>query len=232
VNRTDRLYALVEELRAAAPRTRSARWLSDRFGVSVRTVERDLAALQEAGAPIWAESGRTGGYTIDAAATLPPASFTSDEALALLIGLGRLRGGPFDLAAATAMRKLLAVMPDQDARRAVLTASRIHVLEPEETPHVLPELAASLRSDRVIRLAYRNRAGELTHREVEPLGSIVKGDIWYLIGWCRLRDGVRAFRGDRMVSIELTDERPERRVLRREDLGIPYGTLRPVVDES
>lgn len=232
MNRTDRLYALVEELRGVAPRMRSARWLAERFAVSIRTIERDLAALQEAGVPIWAESGRAGGYTLDASATLPPASFTADEALALLVGLGRLRGGPLGSAATTAMRKLLAVMPDEEARRATVAASRIHLLEPEEErPPVVPELAASLRSDRVIRLAYRDRAGEASTRDVEPLGSIVKGDTWYLIGWCRLRDGVRAFRGDRIVSIELTDERPPRRTLSREDLDIPFGTLRPVVDE-
>lgn len=232
MNRTDRLYALVEELRGVAPRLRSARWLADRFSVSTRTIERDLLALQEAGVPIWAENGRTGGYTLDASATLPPASFTADEALALLVGLGRLQRGPFESAATTAMRKILAVMPDEEARRAIVAASRIHLLEPDEDrPTVVPELAASLRSDRVIRLAYRDRAGEASSREVEPLGSIVKSDTWYLIAWCRLRDGVRAFRGDRIVSIELTDERPPRRVLRPEDLDIPFGTLRPLVAE-
>lgn len=61
MNRTDRLYALVEELRAVAPRLRSASWLAARFEVSTRTIERDLSALQQTGVPIWAEPGRTGG---------------------------------------------------------------------------------------------------------------------------------------------------------------------------
>ncbi len=52
MNRTDRLYALVEELRAAALRQRSARWLAGRFEVSVRTVERNISALQQPGVPI------------------------------------------------------------------------------------------------------------------------------------------------------------------------------------
>jgi predicted DNA-binding transcriptional regulator YafY len=231
VNRTDRLYALVEELRAAAPRPRSARWLAGRFDVTVRTVERDLVALQEAGVPIWAEQGRTGGYAIDSAATLGPMGFTADEALAVLVGLGGLRRGPFREAAGTALRKVLAVMPAGDARRATSAAARIHLLEADDERPVVPEFAASLRADRVIRLAYRDRDGVLTHREVEPLGSIGKGGDWYLVGWCRLRGGVRAFRGDRMVSLEVTDERPAARSLRREELDIPYGTLRPILDE-
>jgi predicted DNA-binding transcriptional regulator YafY len=55
VNRANRLYALVEEPRAVAPRPRSARWLAGRFEVSVRTVERDISALQQSGVPIYAQ---------------------------------------------------------------------------------------------------------------------------------------------------------------------------------
>ena len=82
MNRTDRLYALVEELRAVAPRPRSARWLAERFEVSARTVERDISARQQSGVPIWAEPGRTGGYCLDKARTLPPVNLTPGEAVA------------------------------------------------------------------------------------------------------------------------------------------------------
>jgi predicted DNA-binding transcriptional regulator YafY len=231
VNRTDRLYALVEELRAASPRPRSARWLAARFEVSVRTIERDLSALQQAGLPIWAELGRAGGYAIDAAATLGPAGFTLDEALAVLVGLGTLRRGPFRTSAGTAARKILAVMPNGDATRAMALAARVHVLEPTDDARVPSAFAAALRADRVVRLRYRDGSGVESVREVEPLGSIGKEGNWYLVAWCRLRDGVRAFRGDRMLSVELTDERPPPRSLGREDLGIRHGRLRSVVDD-
>ncbi|PPG01706.1 MULTISPECIES: YafY family protein, partial [unclassified Rathayibacter] len=118
MNRTDRLYGLVEELRAVSPRPRSARRLAERFEVSVRTIERDLSALQQAGLPIWAEPGRTGGYVIDASATLGPAGFTVEEAVAVLIGLSALQRSPFRQAARTAARKTLAVLPDDVAARA------------------------------------------------------------------------------------------------------------------
>ena len=232
VNRTDRLYALVEELRAVSPRPRSARWLAERFEVSARTIERDLSALQQSGLPIWAEPGRTGGYAIDAAATLGPTGFTLDEALAVLIGLGALQRGPFRQSARTAVHKILAVMPDEDARRATALASRVHLLEPADDTPTPPAFAAALRTDRVVRLRYRDGSGTESTREVEPLGSIGKEGHWYLVGWCRLREGVRAFRGDRMLSVELTDERPQPRVLRREELGIQYGRLRSVVPDA
>ena len=57
VNRTDRLYALVEELRACAPRRRSARELALLYEVSTRTIERDIGALQQARVPIYADAG-------------------------------------------------------------------------------------------------------------------------------------------------------------------------------
>lgn len=96
MNRTDRLYALVEELRSAAPRARPARWLADRFEVSVRTIERDIGALQESGVPIWATPGPGGGYTVDPSMTLPPLNFTAGEATAIAIALGSAGGAmPF-----------------------------------------------------------------------------------------------------------------------------------------
>src|SRR2546423_14952920 len=88
MNRTDRLYALVEELRAVTPAPRSARWLAQRFEVSSRTVERDIGALQQAGVPIYAEPGRTGGYVLDKAHSLPPVNVTPAEAGADAVAVG------------------------------------------------------------------------------------------------------------------------------------------------
>src|ERR671910_3615324 len=90
MNRVDRLYAVVEELRAAGPRGRTARRLAERFEVSVRTIERDILALQEAGVPISAQLGRRGGYVLDRSMSLPPLNFTPAEAVALAVGV---RGG-------------------------------------------------------------------------------------------------------------------------------------------
>jgi biotin operon repressor len=124
MNRTDRLYAIVEELRAVAPRPRSARWLAARFEVSARTVERDIGALQQSGVPIYAQPGRVGGYTLDPARTLPPVNITAGEAVAIAVALRRLDGTPFAQAAGSALQKLLAVMPPADVNRADELARR------------------------------------------------------------------------------------------------------------
>ncbi|MFJ3383648.1 MULTISPECIES: helix-turn-helix transcriptional regulator [unclassified Curtobacterium] len=229
MNRTDRLYALVEELRAAAPARRSAARLAERFGVSTRTVERDLRALQEAGVPIWADAGRTGGYTIDARATLPPLGLTVDEALAVSIGLGTLAGSPFRDAAASAARKVTAVLADDDAARTARLASRVHLLESGDRVAPPTGLAHALAHGHVVRMTYRDAHGAESERLVEPLGYIGKGEDWYLVAWCRLREAVRAFRGDRVLRIEETGERAPARAVAVEELDIPHGVLRPVL---
>src|SRR2546430_5885168 len=85
VNRTDRLYAIVELLRATAPRARAARDLADRFEVSVRTIERDVSSLQQSGVPIWATPGPGGGYSVDPSMSLPPLNFSAGEATATAV---------------------------------------------------------------------------------------------------------------------------------------------------
>ena len=232
MNRTDRLYALVEELRAVAPRPRSATWLAARFEVSSRTIERDLSALQQAGVPIWAEPGRTGGYCIDRSHTLAPLGFTVDEALAVTIGLGMLSTSPFRSAAGSALGKVLAVMEERSLKETVHLAAQVHLLDDGRTAGAPPELTSALRTGSVLEISYRDRDGVETRREVEPLAYVGRGLDWYLIGWCRLRGGVRAFRSDRIAHAEPTGERAERRELRVEDLDIAYGALRSVSERT
>ncbi|WP_328868320.1 helix-turn-helix transcriptional regulator [Streptomyces sp. NBC_00304] len=83
----------------------------------------------------------------------------------------------------------------------------------------------ALSTGRVLRIEYGDREGATTTRDIEPLGYIGKTGHWYLLAWCRLRDALRAFRTDRIVSVHVTAEVPEPRELRREDLDIPYGVV-------
>lgn len=226
MNRTDRLYAIVEELRAVAPRPRSSGWLAGHFEVSSRTIERDISALQQSGVPIWAEPGRTGGYCIDAGRTLPPLNFTPDEAVALSIGLRRLDDSPFRTTAQSALRKLLAAMQQDDATAARSLAGRVHLLgDGHPLPIFPPGIANAVSTARVLRITYGDRAGATTKRDIEPLGYVGSATDWYLVVWCRLRDGVRAFRVDRIVTVAVTAETPEPRALTPDDLDIPYGVV-------
>lgn len=170
VNRTDRLYAIAEELRAVSPRPRSASWLAKRFEVSVRTIERDVSALKRAGTPMWAEPGRTGGLCLDRSRTLPPVNFTPQEAFALAVAIEGVPANPFSPAARAAHRKVIGAMGVADAAAARELASRVHVLASDESSVAIPaRIADALSVGHVLRIDYHDRAGTITSREIEPL---------------------------------------------------------------
>src|SRR5262252_5798923 len=207
VNRTDRLYALVEELRACAPRRRSARELALLYEVSARTIERDIGALQQARVPIYADAGRSGCYTVDKSLTLPPLNFTPAEAVALAVALGRVNVGPFEGAARSALQKIVAAMPERNVIAARDLAGRVRLLEPvaaPETVAVPSVIEQAIVAGRVLWICYLDRDGNLTERDVEPVVFMAGSSGWYLVGWCRVRDAARCFRVDRIQQAEVT----------------------------
>lgn len=207
MNRTDRLYALVEELRASAPRRRTARELAGRYEVSVRTIERDIGALQQAGVPIYADVGRRGGYTLDKAMTLPALNFTPAEAVAVAVALGRSgEGALFAEASRSALAKIVGAMPERDAAAARELADRIRLVRPvDEAPQpISPFVEQAILTRRVLQIGYKDRYGRPSQREVEPIAMMSGPRGWYLIAWCRLRAENRAFRLDRIQDATLT----------------------------
>ncbi len=211
--KTDRLYALVEELRAQAPRPVTRAELARRLEVSPRTVERDIAALQQAGVPIWTERGRAGGYALDAGWHLPPLNFDATEALAVVVALASADSLPFAEPRRRAALKILSAMRVEEATRAKSLAERIRVerVGAAARPDVIRLVERAVTDRRVLELQYLDRDLNVTFRAVEAHGVHVAPHGSYLIGWCRLRDNARAFRLDRIGSVRLTDEQaPER----------------------
>jgi predicted DNA-binding transcriptional regulator YafY len=208
VNRTDRLYALVEELRARAPRLVRAAELAERFEVTTRTIERDLLALQEAGVPIWAQSGPGGGYSLNVDTTLPPLNLTSAEAAALATALAATRGMPFAAAGRSALQKLAGVMAAAPKDTAAKLVSHIRVAQGPGGPATPAAgvIQQALVDAVAVELTYRDGQGRETVRVVEPAGVVGTRSGWYLAAWCRLREAPRAFRLDRIAQAALTGE--------------------------
>jgi predicted DNA-binding transcriptional regulator YafY len=122
VKRSERLFALAEHLRGRRTGV-TAEALAERFGVTIRTIYRDLDTLRAADLPLTAERGRGGGYALDRSYSLPPVNFTAREA-ALLIALGRfaidMRLMPFGETLQSGLDKVRAAL-STSAQRELLT---------------------------------------------------------------------------------------------------------------
>jgi predicted DNA-binding transcriptional regulator YafY len=207
VNRTERLYAIAEELRAAGPSGRTGTWLAARLEVSTRTIKRDIDALLQAGLPLWAQAGRGGGYVLDAA-TMPPLNITGAEAAAIAVALASLPELPFAVDGRSALSKVLAAMSAAERQRAESIAARLWLRAPDRLPRaaVARVLDEALRRQRVVVLHFTDRNGEPTERAVEPVALAATDGHWHLLAWCRLRAGPRWFRTDRITAAHLTAE--------------------------
>jgi len=214
MTRTDRLYALVEELRAAAPRPRTVAALADRLTVSERTIQRDLQALMAAGVPVRNEAGPRGGWFVDPTMTLPPVTFTTAEALAVAAALAAAEhSAPFAGAARTAMQKVAAVVNTPASAAVRELAGQLVALPAAVDPAVRAAVEQAVLGRRVLHLTYRAPDGRESEREVEPAGLLTAAGRWYLVGWCRARQAPRGFRLDRIVAAVTTPEAAPPRAL-------------------
>ncbi len=231
MNRTDRLYALVEELRARAPRMMRAAELAERFEVTTRTIERDLLALQEAGVPVWAQPGPGGGYGLNIDTTLPPLNLTPAEAAAVATALAATRAMPFAEAGRSALRKLAAVMASAPKDTASKLVSHIRVVQGPGGPvDPISEVVQQALIDSVaVELIYRDSQGRETSRVVEPAGIFGTHTGWSLAAWCRLRQAPRAFRLDRIVQATLTHDPITSRSLDAVLADVPFEMAEPAL---
>lgn len=128
MNKTERLYAVTEELRRAGPGGTTGPRLARLLEVSERTIKRDVSALQQAGLPVWAQAGPGGGYVLDPSASLPPVNFTPQQAVAVAVALAALPpGSPFAVDAATAQGKVWDALGPQARERAAALAARVWI---------------------------------------------------------------------------------------------------------
>ncbi|MCX5396586.1 YafY family protein [Streptomyces sp. NBC_00102] len=197
--------------------------LAAELEVSERTVLRDAAALSEAGVPVYAERGRTGGYHLVDGYRTRLTGLARGEAEALFLsGLPTaLRDlGLQDAASAARLKVAAALTPAlRDTPRTV--AGRFHLDAPgwfqdPVAPALLPALAEAVRDDLTLRTRYR-RGGAEADRALLPYGLVLKAGVWYLcarvadpVEPSSVQDGFRVYRVDRFVSAEPDGGRFER----------------------
>jgi len=188
--------------------------LAAELEVSVRTIYRDVGALQAAGVPLWTETGPTGGIRLIDGWRSDLEGLTTDEAMALFVGgpataIDQLGLGSF---LAAAQVKVLAALPPAAARRAEEGRSRFLLDAPgwfqrEEPTDALAALAAAVWGDHRVDLTYR-RQDRAVARRVDPLGLVLKAGTWYLLA--RHRGDLRTYRVSRVARAVARAERFDR----------------------
>ena len=188
------------------PRDWTGAELSQRLGVSGRTVRTDVERLRSLGYPVLATRGATGGYRLGAGAALPPLLLDDEEAIAVTIGLRTAAGGAIAGIEETSLRalaKLEQVLPSRLRRRVNnLQTYTVPVPRDDAGPRVDPSILTTLATvchDRErLRFDYHDHAGAATERTVEPYRLVNWGRRWYLLAWDVERADWRTFRVDRI----------------------------------
>lgn len=178
----------------------TARQLADQFGVSLRTIYRDIRVLEESGVPIIGESGS--GYSLVDGYKLPPLMFSTEEAIAFLMAEKHVScqadGDTYRLYR-SGMDKIRAVL--KAAEKNILEdfddyifVVRGHMRPKTESPHVLQALLHCIIDRKQAQIEYfANYSREVTTRIIEPLGVYFTINTWYVLAWCQLRQDYRTF---------------------------------------
>ncbi|MFD9292099.1 helix-turn-helix transcriptional regulator [Streptomyces sp. NPDC060030] len=196
--------------------------LARELEVSARTVTRDAQALSEAGVPVYADRGRTGGYRLVGGYRTRLTGLARHEAEALFLsGLpSALREMGLDDAASAARLKVsAALLPSlRDASHTV--SQRFHLDAPgwyqdPVTPELLPAVAEAVWDDRLVRARYRRTPSGEVKRELAPYGLVLKAGVWYLCA--RAGEDFRVYRIDRFTAVSVSEDR----FVRDEEFDLP-----------
>ncbi|MDB4898022.1 MAG: GntR family transcriptional regulator [Firmicutes bacterium] len=204
IRNMERWFGLLTALMGGARPT--AHDLAKKFGVTERTIFRDVAALEEMQIPVVRTDGR---YSLMDTYRLKPVQFTPDEVVALAgaLDFARRRRSLAGKAAASAMDKLLAVMP-LPHQAMVAGLDETLVVDPLQAhslpglPGVEQALTAAIQGGHPVRIEHISPGAETqTERVIRPYGMAYRGTALYLIGYCELRQGLRTFRLNRIRSV-------------------------------
>lgn len=212
--KASRLLSILMMLQARGRMTAPA--LAEALEVSERTILRDIDQLSTAGAPIWGDRGRNGGFQLRDGWSTDLTGLTEHEAHALILaGLPGPAGElGLDGMAASARLKMMASLPPGSREQADRVASRLHIdtvdwYRAQETPEFLREVADAVWGAYRIDVTYQSWRG-VSRRALEPLGLVLKGGAWYLIARVAGKPGALTFRLANVLELDATRRRFKR----------------------
>ncbi len=207
--RLSRLTAILTQLQTR--RLITATTLSNKFSVSIRTIYRDIRALEQSGVPILTEDGK--GYTLMEGYKIPPVMFTEAQANALILAeqlVLKNKDTSFIRDYSEAIEKIKAVLGYSIKDKANLLEERTRFTQnsnSERNSNNLSDLQFSLTNFCVVKIDYANESNETTSRLIEPFALLSTQENWLLVAWCRLRKEFRYFRLDRIKKMETLSEK-------------------------
>lgn len=203
MNRIDRLLGILTLLQSK--KYVPAEKIADKFSISIRTVYRDVKALVELGIPVSFEPSR--GYFVVQGYFLPPVSFSSEEANALLLSESLVYGfadKSIQQHYSSALNKIKAVLRSgQKEKLDILNDSIRMQMHPNLTLKFdyLSLLQHSIAAKTILDIEYKDNKEQITKRQLEPIGLIFYAFSWHLIGWCHTRKDYRDFKVARINKL-------------------------------
>ncbi len=211
MRKKSRMFAVAELLRARRTGI-TAQQLADRFGVTLRTIYRDLDALQDAGMPIRADRGRGGGYALDKNYQLPPVNFTAREA-ALLVVLARMASEqrliPFPSTIERAADKVRAALTTSAQRELLDVIRELQIVGIPALPvpaTVREALETAWFEGRPLRIVYEKKAWHLQPRIVRIRNLVFDRSVTLLNCIDLEKNEDRQFRLDKIKQATVLEE--------------------------
>lgn len=204
----DRLLAITMTL-LNQPRV-SATDLADRFEVSLRTIYRDMEAINQAGIPIVSFAGSDGGYEIMQGYRLDKQVLSLEDFSSICSALRGVRSATDQSEIDQLIERIGALMPDRRSARDQSYVDLDFKLAPNDKVYMSP-LQQAIRDFRLISFTYLDHQGAETERRLEPMGLFLKGYVWYMYGYCLTRMAIRVFRLSRIGDLKILPEQFVRR---------------------
>lgn len=197
----DRLFAITNLL--IDKKTVTAAELAEEFGVSVRTIYRDMDVLSSCGIPVYTEKGRNGGISVMDCYTLSKTLLTDEEQKQIIMALQSMEvTGQIEVG--EALLKLRNVFQKNVESWIEIDFSSWE--QSDKGRELFGIIKNSILCTKPLSFSYYNSKGEKSNRVVEPLKVVFKGYSWYLYGYCRKRKDFRFFKLSRIEEVHiLTD---------------------------
>lgn len=186
-------------------------WFADKFGVSVRTIYRDIESLENAGIPIVTYTGINGGIAILDTYKIDKKLFTHQDITTLLTSLQSISSSMSEASINQTLEKIKGLIPKEHSKSIQLSSRQLYVdMTPWASNPIVSDnlslLQNALSFNKLVRFDYNNRYQSSSQRLVEPHQLVLKEGSWYLKAYCKEKCAFRTFKLSRINALQIVDE--------------------------